>query len=1112
MTLLQCKKCSHFVELEGSAPSRLKCPSCGETLDSSRDSVEPFAETVEVEMPPLSSPRRPYGDSTVYIPPPAARRGDEFGNYKILDEISRGAMGIVYRARQINLNRVVALKLLIAGETASQDQIERFYRESQAVAKLRHTNIVPVYDMGKVGKQHYFTMEYVEGKPLEDMISRRGMPEKQALDIIEQVGRALEHAHEQGIIHRDVKPGNVLVRKDGHVQVMDFGLAKEINTGRKMTHSGVTVGTPHYMSPEQARGFSRGVDERTDIYSMGAVLYELLTGRPPFDGDSPVEVVLKVVQQEPVSIRKLKPRVSKDLETVVMKALDKDVSRRYQSIGEFLADLERYRANEPIKARASTFVYSVRKKINKHKDLSMVISAAVIILSVVFILLEHRAIMAERKLSSLRKEQQLAAKRESNLREEKEKQDARSEKWKTVFNEPFSGSNIEQWATAGGTWEPIDTFLAGSATEPASLEFAEPLCGNVRIFLYFMLGAPLRGHFGVGVSCVESRKDTGYEILFTPEKLRLVKDGRIKNEVPFKLHENRQYELLFLRENDVLILVFDGSELLRFRDLDPITGTDCSKFRFLLSESKVYIDDLKIELESTPMVGSPLIVADKLFMEGFYQPAIEVYKRVAETAPDANMAAEALYKMGLAYDKQDKTQEAVECFNQVSALYENSKHAYPARLHLSLSYLKSGDYKSLERAVGMYGVDPFLKDVLAETPVEALSSYVAQLKPPDDTGEPETDILNLENYIALNRLLPQEQRDSNRLAAAQLRLCEVFRSSHRYAQATETCKEIILSGPDKAEAVFEARYLLGRIKMDIGDYASAVDGFEKWLKLYTPESMAREAAGNVLRSEGRIVRVLVGRKGRANWENYVKKLIQAQRSLMIAYVELGRLEDSLMLAESVIVNMRMGVEGKTLETYMLSRLDRQFHHERWTNFWKSTLLSMQGSYREAITSLDQSYGISAAEGAIPRMRPGATEEERRAVLKQIERAFGTDEETSNHNTRVNIMRFVAYLKLGDRAEALKHLAASLAENPDFFGPATPGVAAIFTREVLPDEVPDNVPKNEQIYCYIAGIALFAADRRNEARTFLVRSAGTKSWWPYNLARTELALLDAGGSF
>jgi serine/threonine protein kinase/tetratricopeptide (TPR) repeat protein len=1105
MTLLQCKKCSHFTELEGAAPEDLKCPKCGTGLDVSADRVEPTSETVEVGPGPSS---RRFEHSAILH---RSGRGDIFGNYRVVDEISRGAMGIVYRAEQVNLKRIVALKLLMAGERASQDQIERFYRETQAVAKLRHPNIIPIYDMGIVGERHYFTMEYVEGKSLEEIIGRSPISQEQALDIVVQVGKALAHAHERGIIHRDVKPGNILMDKTGHVRVTDFGLAKEIKKGRNVTRSGVTVGTPHYMSPEQACGGSAVVDQRTDVYSLGAVLYELLTGRPPYDGDTPVEIVLNVIQEEPPRPRKLRPGIPKDLETICMKALEKDPARRYRTADDLLRDIERFRAGEPIEARPSTFVYSVRKKINKHRELALAISAAVITICLVFMLLEHRTISAERELTSLReKERRTATKLEQELRRKEIERDVNQDKWRAIFDQPFDNSSMAYWIASGGEWKPLDKYLVASSEEPSSLEFADHLWGNLRVQFYFMLDARLKGHFGIAVSCLQDATPSGYRFLFLPDKLVLRKGDQVKKEVELTLRTMCQYKVTLLRQGDSLALSIDDKVVLSYRDPKPLTGKKCSRLRFMLSQGRVSVAELLIEQESPPLKGSPLVMADRLFMEGLFEPAIEVYRRVAEMPPSPEMAAEALYKMGLGYVKLENLPSAVECFKQVDALYGKSKHASSARLQLGLAYLRLRDYLALQQLLDEHGLDPFLHDVLREAPEDAISSYLAQLEFPAGVTDPDTRMQRLRELIILNNSLPEEKRDRELVATSLVELGQALLARDEHAEAANAFEEVIESYSDQFLPCFEARFRLADVRMTTGDYTAAADEYEGWLKDYTPEAIMRRVVRDVVRSEGRVVRVVASRRGWKFINNYVSKYGQVHRSLILIYSEQGKTRESIALLDSLAERLRLGARGSTAPDYILSRADRFRKLERWAQFWKGCFLVSQGSYDKALSSLDLAYHTPTMIGrSLP--EPAATGDEQ-SDPRLAEGVFGIDEEMLDHNTRVGVMRYVIHMKLGNRADALKNLSAAFADNPTFFGPLTRGITDIFAMAVLPEEVPAAVPKNAGAYCYLAAVSLLAAKRKDEARALLLQGVEKKLSWPRFLLQEELTALIPNSSF
>jgi serine/threonine protein kinase/WD40 repeat protein len=288
--------------------------------------------------------------------PSGSSAGDTkvFGEYELVDEIARGGMGVVYRARQTKLNRTVALKMILAGELASSSDVRRFYTEAEAAASLQHPGIVPIFDIGEVSGQHYFSMRYIEGKSLAAAVRDGPLPARNAAHYCEQIADAIAYAHQQGIIHRDLKPSNVLLDESGQPHVTDFGLAKMLQVDSDLTGTGQVVGTPSYMPPEQASGRIHDVGPTSDVYSLGAILYFLLTARPPFQASNLMETLKQVVEQEPVSPRQLNPGVPPDLETVCLKCLEKPQTRRYAGARELADELRRFLNDEPILARPVT--------------------------------------------------------------------------------------------------------------------------------------------------------------------------------------------------------------------------------------------------------------------------------------------------------------------------------------------------------------------------------------------------------------------------------------------------------------------------------------------------------------------------------------------------------------------------------------------------------------------------------------------------------------------------------------------------------------------------------------------------------------------------------------
>ncbi len=298
----------------------------------------------------------------------AALRSREVDDYVLLDELGRGGMGVVYRARQKSLDRIVALKMILQGRLASSIDIARFRSEAESAARLDHPHIVPVYEVGTFENRPYFSMKLIEGTTLARRIIDGPIPNREAAEIMLPICRAIGDAHRRGVLHRDLKPSNILIEVDGTPYVSDFGLAKRFSmesddpkASATLTQSGAILGTPGYMAPEQAAGQRGEVSTLTDVYSLGAVLYALLTGRPPFQASSPVDTILLVLEQDPVPPRMLNPKADSDLEMIALKCLQKPADLRYATPDAMADDLEAYLHNEPIAARSSHFTQVITR-------------------------------------------------------------------------------------------------------------------------------------------------------------------------------------------------------------------------------------------------------------------------------------------------------------------------------------------------------------------------------------------------------------------------------------------------------------------------------------------------------------------------------------------------------------------------------------------------------------------------------------------------------------------------------------------------------------------------------------------------------------------------------
>jgi serine/threonine-protein kinase len=292
-----------------------------------------------------------------YLPPQVANAGPEVPGYDIVGELGRGGTGVVYKARQLSLNRVVALKMVLSGVYAGEEERQRFVNESRRAAAVKHPNIVQVFDSGAHRGHLFYAMELLEGGSLAAQLGGRPQPPIRSAELVEALARAVQTAHAAGIIHRDLKPANIFLAIDGTPKIGDFGLAKQID--HSLTATGAVMGSPSYMAPEQASGATAAVGPGVDVYALGAVLYELLVGKPPFRGVTAIDTMDQVRSQEPVPPSRLQPTVPRDLERICLKCLSKDPRQRYASAGDVAEDLRRFVAGEPILARPPSFARRV---------------------------------------------------------------------------------------------------------------------------------------------------------------------------------------------------------------------------------------------------------------------------------------------------------------------------------------------------------------------------------------------------------------------------------------------------------------------------------------------------------------------------------------------------------------------------------------------------------------------------------------------------------------------------------------------------------------------------------------------------------------------------------
>ena len=340
-------------------PETIYCKECGALLPArwpkglciycALDGVLVLAETdtrIHTSDEPSSSTGK---DSSSAGPLPNAL-GGRFGDYELLEEIARGGMGVVYRARQVSLNRTVALKMILSGQFASRQEVLRFRAEAEAAANLHHANIVAIHETGEQEGRHYFSMDYVTGRNLAEIAAGGPLPARRVARYASIIAEGIHYAHEQGVLHRDLKPSNILIDENDQPRITDFGLAKRVRGDFGLTVTGQLLGSPNFMPPEQTSGKSGKVGPAGDVYGLGAIVYHLLTGRPPFQAETIEDVLRQLHEADPVAPRLLNPSIPRDLETICLKCLEKDPAKRYPNARELADELDRFLRDEPIRA------------------------------------------------------------------------------------------------------------------------------------------------------------------------------------------------------------------------------------------------------------------------------------------------------------------------------------------------------------------------------------------------------------------------------------------------------------------------------------------------------------------------------------------------------------------------------------------------------------------------------------------------------------------------------------------------------------------------------------------------------------------------------------------
>lgn len=643
----KCEGCG-FAPLDDGAETAV-CPRCGGLL--SRETTEQ-GETKE-----LPEEERPK--------PETALQGRRIGNYEIIEEVSRGAMGVIFKCRQTGLNRIVALKLLIAGEHASETQVERFKREAQAAARLRHPNIVPIHEIGVFEDKHFFTMDFIEGENLATLMRQGDISTYRALEICAQVADALHYAHSHNVIHRDVKPGNIIIDSDGRALVTDFGLAKFLDTDTKFTKTGTALGTPAYMSPEQASGKAANIDHRADIYSLGAVLYEMLTAQPPFSGTTMMETIMKVIHDDPTPPKKLNPRIHRDIQTIVLKAMEKDPSRRYQTAKDFADDIRRFLAGEAITARPASLLYKGYRKLAKYK------SAIVAVLITIAVGLAIANIVRETYLPDPRELEQ-----QERLIMEAERTILQTERlkeptWEVSYQDDFADSAFfaKHWKVIKPGWLVKDSKLLFSGSDGA-VYVNQPFRGNLRLdFDLLPISAP-----EMRLKCTLLSRKPMRSYNFTIGRQRtdeiLLDDARQEIagvKIP-ELKQDQTYHISVQKKDDAIEISLSDSSSerrLRYRDIRLLTALPSIILGLESWSSRLAIDKFTVTKEFPPLAANPVLVADRELFAGRLDVAAAEYADYAQVYAGKEPAIQAKYRLGVVHELKGEMKEAAETYEEV---------------------------------------------------------------------------------------------------------------------------------------------------------------------------------------------------------------------------------------------------------------------------------------------------------------------------------------------------------------------------------------------------------------------------------------------------------------
>ncbi len=579
------------------------CPKCGALLprDAPKGMCPECLLLGGFEESDASEPGAPH-ERTIHIVVPLDESAGTvpetlryFGDYELLEQIAVGGMGVVFKARQVSLNRIVAVKMIRAGQLAREADIRRFRTEAEAAANLKHPRIVAIHEVGEHEGRHFFSMDFIEGRTLAELVRNHPLEPARAARLMQTIAEAIAYAHQRGVLHRDLKPPNVMIDAQDEPHVTDFGLAKMLKGDSELTQTGAVMGSPSYMSPEQARGRGDEVSERSDVYALGAMLYELLTTRPPFLAATPLETMKLVVERDPASPRVLNPALPRDLETICLKCLEKEPARRYASAGALAEDLQRWQRHEPIHARPTSVGEHVAKWATRHPSRAALLALSLLAPAIIIILL-------------VTNERRVTRERDRALGEAQRAQDARAETRQSLYasdmllaqhaldegNLSSARSHVLAWkpARAGTTTNALGTNSTTTAEETWLTE-ADGLNGDIETIFRRSSWFPLSQRMSAWQSAVASVGPTnqapddprGFEWRYLWQQCQGDEEHTLRG------HTNSLHCLAFSRDGKLLASGDGAGHIffwsMRYRELDearkPLLSTGLGLLRISFS-------------------------------------------------------------------------------------------------------------------------------------------------------------------------------------------------------------------------------------------------------------------------------------------------------------------------------------------------------------------------------------------------------------------------------------------------------------------------------------------------------------------------------------------------